>query len=207
MVDAIKTKVSIIETTRATMDIIIRDTITRDTINNSTIQTVHIPSSQIFNHQYIQIKMFKDQARDTRTSFSSAVVTNRLNRDGPYILGQGDKFGENLGSAATCFAEAGFQIDASNSAYDWPLALRGPRLKLKPPSYWLRALSSQHHIENLSKHVDIDGNLFKTNVVANLYDIQTSQKCQQECSRQRECEYFVWEAATKNCDLYHDLKK
>jgi len=57
-----------------------------------------------------------------------------------------------------------------------------------------------------AEHVDIDGNLFKTNVVANLYDVPSSQKCQQECQHQRECEFFVWEAATKNCDLYHDIK-
>ena len=62
-------------------------------------------------------------------------------------------------------------------------------------------------MKTLQKHVDIDGNLFKTNVVANLYDVPSSQKCQQECQHQHECEYFVWEAATKNCDLYHDIKK
>lgn len=57
-----------------------------------------------------------------------------------------------------------------------------------------------------AEHVDIDGNLFKTNVVANLYDVPSSQKCQQECQHQNECEYFVYEAATRNCDLYHDME-
>ena len=34
-----------------------------------------------------------------------------------------------------------------------------------------------------------------------------AKKCQQECQQFPQCEYFVWEAATKNCDLYHDFKK
>merc|ERR1719379_3190769 len=65
--DIIPTKVTTTDITRATTQhTIIRATITRATItmaiNNSTIQTVHTLSSQIFNHQSIQIKMFKDQA-------------------------------------------------------------------------------------------------------------------------------------------------
>ena len=55
-------KVMTTDITRATTQhTTIRDTITM-AINNSTIQTVHIPSSHIFNHQSIQTKMFKDQA-------------------------------------------------------------------------------------------------------------------------------------------------
>merc|ERR1712062_58719 len=57
-------------------------------------------------------------------------------------------------------------------------------------------------------HTDIDGNFFRTNVVANLHVIGSVQLCQQECQRQagQGCEYFVWEKVSKECSLYTDIE-
>jgi len=57
--------------------------------------------------------------------------------------------------------------------------------------------------------VDIDGNLFKTNVVANLRDVKNAEFCQQECFNQLSsgCQYFVFEQATGQCDLYESISE
>jgi hypothetical protein len=65
----------------------------------------------------------------------------------------------------------------------------------------------QNQPDCFEPNADIDGNFFRTNVVANLHSIGSAKLCQQECQRQASqgCEYFVWESVTRECALYTDI--
>jgi len=58
-----------------------------------------------------------------------------------------------------------------------------------------------------AQHVDIDGNLFRTNVVEEFEDVYKIQDCQRHCQQYRSqgCQYFVWEENDFDCTLYNGL--
>jgi len=60
-----------------------------------------------------------------------------------------------------------------------------------------------------AKSVDIDGNLFRTNVVEDVYPVYTPQACQDHCRqwKDRGCVAFIFEEAKSRCTLYNGLNQ
>ena len=58
-----------------------------------------------------------------------------------------------------------------------------------------------------AENVDIDGSMFRTNVVEDIYAVYTAAGCQQHCKQweSRGCEYWVWKRAESICHLFKDM--
>ena len=58
------------------------------------------------------------------------------------------------------------------------------------------------------RDVDIDGNLWRSNVVADSTRVFSAAACQQSCKdfRNAGCEWFVWERDSNECTLYKDVE-
>ena len=51
------------------------------------------------------------------------------------------------------------------------------------------------------------GTLFRSNVVNDISNVETSKSCQVHCQEARElgCHYYIWEEVTKECGLYSGI--
>lgn len=60
-----------------------------------------------------------------------------------------------------------------------------------------------------AKDVDIDGNLWRSNVIADIENVPNQVRCQEHCQQQRskDCQFWVWEARDLECTLYTDLNE
>jgi hypothetical protein len=56
------------------------------------------------------------------------------------------------------------------------------------------------------KNIDIDGSLFRRNVVDDLPDVESASLCKSACRQNRpDCQYYIYERVTKNCVLYKGI--
>ena len=59
-----------------------------------------------------------------------------------------------------------------------------------------------------AEHVDIDGTMFRTNVIEDIEAVYTAESCQQHCKQweSRGCQYWVWKRNESVCILYKDME-
>ena len=59
------------------------------------------------------------------------------------------------------------------------------------------------------RDVDIDGNIWRSNVVADATRVYSAAACQQSCKEfvNAGCEWFVWERDSNECTLYKDIEE